>query len=228
MAGSTTAPAFFATYLAVFPPRTVYTPDVPASMMASEEDEEGWFTWQLVPGTLSEAQYRRLEQTYGLQLPASFIDWHRAYYFLDCDCGLLRLPVSNPALPLQALEKEVSWAVATKLIAQKLYPFASEGNDSGPLVFDGRAEVADNEFPIRVYDHEFSGRPEGLSEVIFSSFAKLLECLTHYCREIQTRPRFEVIPEFLQLDPAGAGSTGAAYWLGWAAMEKEMFEEFGD
>lgn len=227
MAAPAAAQAFFAAYLAAFPPRTVYTDDVPASLMASAEDEEGWFTWQLAPGTLPESAYHELAQAYGLQLPPSFTDWHRAYYFLDGDCGLLRLPISNSARLLADLEKEWKWEATQQLIAQRLYPFAQEGNDSGPLVFDGRAAGAGPEFPIRVYDHEYGGRPEGLSEVIFSSFGKLLECLTHYCREIQTRSRAEVILDFLQLDPAGAGSTGAGYWRSWAAMMKN-FEEFDD
>jgi len=31
--------------------------------------------------------------------------------------------------------------------------------------------MADNEFPIRIYDHEFGGSSAGLSEIIFSSRA---------------------------------------------------------
>lgn len=58
-----------------------------------------------------------------------------------------------------------------------MYPFAAEGNDAGPLIFDGRIKVVNNEFPIRVYEQEFGGNLDGLSEIIFSNFSKLLECL---------------------------------------------------
>lgn len=222
-----TIDAFFNAYLAAFPPRTVYTANVPAAMMAAPVDQEGWFSWQLLPGTLQAIDYKQLEKEHAVKLPRSFVDWHRAYYFLDGDCSLVRLPESNPNQPLQALRQEMNWQVAESLIAQRLYPFASEGNDTGPLLFDGRQEMLDNEFPIRVYDHEFWDSLDGLSPVIFSSFSKLLECLTHFLTETQTRKRFEVIPDFLTIDPLGAGSTGVDYWLQWAAMEKGNYEEFG-
>ena len=128
---------------------------------------------------------------------------------------------------MESIKQTLDWFIPQQLIPQKIYPFADEGNDSGPLVFDGRMPMPDNEFPIRVYDQEFGGDLNGLSEIIFSSFPKLLECITHYLTELKTRKSFDIIPDFFQIDPHGAGKTGIDYWLGWEAMQKENFEEFG-
>jgi hypothetical protein len=218
---------FFNAYFDAFSNRTVFTDDVPKEMMLTEEDEEGWFGWKLIKGTLNEDDYQKVEKEFNVNFPKSFVEWHKEYYFLDADTSIIRLPTSNPNLPLEELRDDLNWFIAEQLIPQKLYPFGDEGNDAGPLVFDGRADKKDNEFPIRIYDHEFGGDLEGLSEIIFSSFEKLLECLTHYMTELKTRKNFEIIPDFFKIDPTGAGSTGIGYWQGWANMQKANFEEFG-
>ncbi|MBO9683457.1 MAG: SMI1/KNR4 family protein [Flavisolibacter sp.] len=218
---------FIEAYLSVFPSKTVYTDSFPLDMKASEKDADGWIEWKPLKGTLQESDYRQLEKQFGILYPKSFIDWHKSYFFLDGDCSIIRLPSSSPTQPLKDLKQSLDWFIPKQLIPQKLYPFADEGNDTGPLVFDGRQPKRDNEFPIRVYDHEYSGDLDGLSEIIFSSFSKLLECLTHYLTELKTRQNFEIIPEFFQIDPNGAGKTGVDYWLSWAGMQRANFEEFG-
>jgi len=200
----------------------------PKDMMASPVDEDGWYLWKPIKGTLVERDYYNLEQQFGIIFPKSFIEWHKQYFFLDCSCQLMGLPVSSPTEPLQQIIDNLDYSLAKDLIEAKLYPFGDEGNDAGPLVFDGRYEVKDNEYPIRVYDHEYGGDLEGLSEIIFSSFPKLLECFTHYIKELENRKNFEIIPDFFHIDPEGAGKTGVDYWLGWVAMEKENEELFGD
>jgi hypothetical protein len=176
---------------------------------------------------LDTLDYKKIEDQFNVRLPNSFIEWHKSYYLLDGDCSLLRLPFSNPLQPLQEVKNNLDWYIAKQLIPQKIYPFATEGNDGGPLVFDGRIEVANNEFQIRVYDQDFGGNLEGLGEVVFSSFSKLLECLTHYMLELKARKSFEILPDFFRIDPDGAGKTGIDYWLSWAAMQRANFQEFG-
>ncbi|MDJ1485037.1 SMI1/KNR4 family protein [Cytophagaceae bacterium YF14B1] len=218
---------FHEAYAAVFPRHTVYSDKFPVEMKASEEDSEGWIEWKLLKGTLQASRYHQVEKQFGVLFPESFIDWHKSYYFLDGDCSIIRLPASNPSQPLEELKRSLDWYVAQQLIPQQLYPFAEEGNDTGPLVFDGREKMPGNEFPIRVYDHEFGGELQGLSPIIFSSFSKLLECLTHYLTQLKTRRNFEIIPDFFTIDPQGAGKTGVDYWLGWSGMQSANFERFG-
>lgn len=205
---------FFQAYFEAFS-NTGRDPQVPGEMLLSSIDEEGYYQWRLLKGTLQQEDYVKVEHKFGVKFPKSFIEWHRAYYFLEGDCSILRLPFSSPARPMRELIEFLDWPLAEVLIKQNLYPVAFVGNDTGPLVFDGRWPIPDNEFPIRVYDYDYGGNPEGLSEVIFSSFPKLIECLTHYMNDIKERDRKEIIPEFFQIDPSGAGGPGIDYWLGW-------------
>jgi hypothetical protein len=219
---------FFTAFMAAQSNRTVYNSKIPASMMASAVDASGWFEWKLLAGNLQESDYKKVEDRFHILFPKSFIAWHKQYFFLDGDCSFIRLPSSNPVFPLGDIESKLDWVLPKSLITQKLYPFADEGNDTGPYVFDARISVADNEFPIRVYDHGYKEDIEGLSEVVFSSFHKMIECLTHYLSSLQSRKDYEIIPDFFVIDPTGAGDAGRNYWLTWSAMLKENFEEFGD
>jgi hypothetical protein len=218
---------FFKSYLKTFPPKTVFTDYSPKEMMLSSVNDDGWFEWKLTEGNIDESEYKNLEKGFNVTFPKSFIEWHKAYFFLDGDCSILRLPYSNSLQPLKEIKDNLEWFIPQQIIPQKLYPFANEGNDAGVLVFDGRLPANGNEFPVRIYDHEYGGHPGGLSEIIFSSFTKLLECLVHYFNELEQRKNFAIIPDFFQIDPEGAGKSGVNYWLEWAEMQKANFEEFG-
>jgi hypothetical protein len=207
--------------------KCVHTDSVPKEMMQSAIDENGWYEWKLITGTLTVDDYKRVEAKFKATFPDNFIEWHKRYFFADCDCSIIRLPHSFPTRPLEELINNCDWDIPKQLIPLGLIPFAEEGNDIGPLVFDTRNSKDKKDFPIRVYDHEYGGDINGLSEIVFSSFEKLLECLTHFLTETQTKKSFEVISDFYSIDPAGAGLTGKSYWAGWIEMEKSNFEEFG-
>ena len=217
---------FFTAYLIAFYPRTVFIKDSPKEMMQSPVDTEGWFEWKLIKGTFDVNEYDKVEKEFNIKFPKAFIEWHKEYFFLDADTSILRLPISNPNLPLRELRSNLNWFIAEQLIQQKIYPFGEEGNDAGPLVFDGRKEIIDNNFPIRFYDNEFGGDLQGLSEIIFSSFEKLLKCLVHFMTELKTRKNYEIIPDFFVIDRDGAGSTGLDYWMSWVQILKANSEEF--
>ncbi len=190
----------------------VYIPAIPSEMMASPVDEYGWFEWKLLDGLLQQQDYEKLEKQYGIKLPQSFINWHKRYFFLDADCLIFRLPASIPSQPLKQIRNNLEWFIPKQIIPQKIYPFGDSANDIGPLVFDARIPMPDNEFPIRSYDHEYGGDLAGLSEIIFSSFDKLLECVTYFLNGIGNKEWAEIIPFFFEIDPDGAGKTGREYW----------------
>lgn len=219
---------FFTAHEAYFGRDGVFSVDTPHKMMASGVDKEGWFKWTLVKGILSENDYHKVENTYKIKFPKSFIQWHKEYFFLDGDCSLIRLPASNPNAPLAELKDNLKWRYSKQLISNKLFPFAQEGNDNGTIVFDGRNDIEGDEFPIRVYNHQYRGDLEGLSEIIFSSFSKLLVCMTHFMKNLQSRKDFEIIPDFFEIDMLGAGDTGRNYWIGWRDMLKSNDEFFGE
>ncbi|MDU1889562.1 MAG: hypothetical protein E6767_02625 [Dysgonomonas sp.] len=212
----TTIKEFFDAYSQVAILKTPFRQGMAEEMIISGEDQDGWVEWKMIRGTLQRRDYRAIEEKYNLNFPESFMEWHMAYHFFECETPFVRLPESNPKQPLEAIAGNLDWAAL--LIKQKLYPFADEGNDTGPLVFDAREAVEDNEFPIRVYDHEYIDFTKGLGPVIFSSFTKLIECMTHYFRNIGKKPKAEIIEDFFSIDPAGAGTTGVGYWKGWMGM----------
>lgn len=206
--------------------RSIYTDKVSKEIMASSA-EEGYYNWKLTLGTLTYEDYRLVEERFDAVFPDSFIEWHKRYHFAECDCSLLRLPNSLPSNPLRGITDNLNWDTAKELTFHGFTPFASEGNDTGPLVFDTRKKWGKGrkDFPIRVYEHEYCGDLVGLSDVIFSSFDKLLACITHFLNA-SNKKSFEIIPDFYTIDPKGAGSTGKRYWNTWANMLRANFEEF--
>ena len=193
----------------------------PKSMVDSEVDIDGYYRWKPVKGKIKDVAYEKLEQSYGLSFPKSFIQWHKRYFFFGRDCRILNLPSSSPSAPLQEIIHFLNNDVAKALIAEKLYPFGEDTYTGKLMVFDARIPFADLEYPIRVYDGNGTDL-YGLSEVVFSSFPKLLECLTYLFEEIHTRPIHEIITGFSCIDPKGAGSTGINYWQEIITMEKMM------
>jgi len=207
--------------------KSVYTDKISKEMMISTVDNDGWYEWKLIPGNLTPDHYRKVEAKFKVTFPDNFIEWHRRYFFTDCDCSIIRFPNSLPTQPLKELENLLDWDIPRQIIPLELVPFADEGNDAGILIFDTRNKTNKSDFPIRVYEYEHEGHLNGLSEIIFSSFSKLLECLTHYLIETKHKKYFEVIPDFYEIDPTGAGFTGISYWNDWIEMEKANYEEFG-
>jgi len=196
--------------------KTVYLDKIPKEMLAGPVDDEGWVEWKLTEGKLRLEDYRRVEREFNVKLPESFISWHKAYFFLDCDCSIIRLPVSLSTEPLKEIRENLEWN--PKLLGQGLIPFGSEGNDIGPLVFETRQGSSFNEYPIKFYD-PYAEEPDGLSEVIFSSFPKLLQCTTHFLKMRENKKDFEIIPDFFLIDSEGAGTEGGkAYWNLWVEM----------
>ncbi len=207
--------------------KDVYTEFIPKEMMVSVVDDEGWYEWKPMKGLLKVDDYRSIEKRFGATLPDNFINWHKKYFFADGDCSIVRLPESMPTKPLEKVIRNLDWYIAEQLIPHGLIPFADEGNDVGPLVFDTRNQTAKIDYPIRIYDHSYMGDLKGLSDVIFSSFERMVECLSHFLVETKERRQFEVIPEFYKIDPKGAGHTGKTYWDSCIEMGKANYEEFG-
>jgi hypothetical protein len=38
-----------------------------------------------------------------------FFQWHKAYFFFDGDCSIVRPPCSNPLEPLKEIEDHLNW-----------------------------------------------------------------------------------------------------------------------
>jgi len=210
---------FFNAYVRFTSMRAVYVKEqIPEAMMASPVDNDGWFEWKLLAGSLPSTEYGALYRKYSIALPELFTRWHQKYFFLDGDCSIVRLPFSSPIAHLDEISNILNNDLAKELIAQKLYPFAMQGNDNGFLIFDARKHSETQNYPIRNFDNYSIDLEDGLGEIVFSSFEKMLECLTYFLKATYSQNPAEVIPQFFHLDPDGAGKYGIDYWLSWVTL----------
>ena len=171
-------------------------------------------TWSYSLSTGIEKDFSTLERQFHTVFPDSHKQFYERYNFSEIEIPLLRLTGSDPHL--SNLATEYNWDLPKRLTDNQLYVFGDGGNDIGPLVFDGRIPKSGNEFPIRMYDHEFTdGAPEALTEILFSSFTKMIECLLHYLEEGPKTGYNAAIRQFLDIDPEGAGSEGREFWPPW-------------
>ncbi len=138
--------AFFTAFKEWYPGDKVPADGIPEEMRASLVDSDGNVEWRLMKSTLGEKDYQELECEFGVTFPKSFKTWHSTYFFPVGDCSLVRLPHSLPADPLKELRSRLDWYIPEQIIPQHLYPFASEGNDTGVLVFDARKTCMEDEF----------------------------------------------------------------------------------
>jgi hypothetical protein len=81
------------------PLKLPYTTAFPDELKNSEVDSEGYIEWKFIKGTLGYEVYKQLEKSYKVMFPGSFMEWHKAFFFLDADASIIRLPVSNPQQP---------------------------------------------------------------------------------------------------------------------------------
>src|SRR5579885_577741 len=177
---------FFRAYQASSEPMSVVLiASTPLDMLVDPTpNKSGWVEWKLVPQMTSlEPAMLALEKEVGIGLPTSFKDWLSRYYTLDMDIAIARLPACPSNNPLGPLRERIfgSGYHSERPRALGLLPFGAEAKmDAGPLCFDTRQARADNGWPIVYWDHDFDKRPEEIGPMIFSSFAKLIECATHF------------------------------------------------
>lgn len=170
-----------------------------------------------------------IERRAGVTLPHTFKAWAAACCTDHIDLGILRLPANHPSDPLAEVRRAVCGETSCHRRPRELglVPFGGEeGNDAGPLCFDARAGADPEAWPVRFWEHDAPrGDAREIGPLLFSSFAKLLECCTRYLiREVEAvqahgggpdapfPPLTPHIREFFDIDPAGAGGPGRAYW----------------
>ena len=98
--------------------KSVFNDKIPKEMMNSEPDKDGWYEWKLMQGTLTKRDYLEVETQFNVVFPETFIEWHKRYFFADCDCSIIRLPPSLPIEPLQELKDRLNWSIPQKLIPE--------------------------------------------------------------------------------------------------------------
>ncbi|GAB5493721.1 MAG: hypothetical protein Phog2KO_39360 [Phototrophicaceae bacterium] len=191
---------------------------IPEVMITSREEENyGRVRWKLTKHRDDiNPDFEVLEEKIGVVLPYSFKLWHSRYFTLNGFSHLIYLPISPSNDPLYGLRQQIfnSWH-PQEIRDSGLIMFGSERNGIGPICFDVRKPVQDNDYPIVIWDHEYPS--DRVSSPIFSSFSKLLECCVYYLsgNSIDWWVRDRRISKFAEIDPLGAGQEDQSYWSGW-------------
>jgi hypothetical protein len=100
--------------------------------------------------------------------------------------------------------------------------------DAGPVCFDTRHQFADGDCPIVFWDHEWVDTEKEI-QPMFSNSAAMFRCLLFitqaplgFFHHDATRDdpallpkKRELLRQFLNLDPEGAGSAAKDYWTSW-------------
>jgi len=136
--------------------------------------------------------------------------------WVDVDVGIAGLPACPLNNPLKDLKYQVveSGYYSKRCKELGLIPFGDEKlMDAGPLCFDTREPVRDDEWPVVYWDHEYDQTSEEIGPRIFSSFSKLIKCCTHFLQE--NKSARDLVRDLYRIDPEGAGGPGRAYWEGW-------------
>ena len=216
------------------PLATVRTASTPSDMIVRPvADSKGWIEWKLIPCEvgLTDA-FAALERRVGYRWPPSFKEWYGTFFTLDMDVSIVRLPANPSNAPLQPLEKRTVTPDPFDQAAQSLglIPFGDEAMmDAGPLCFDPRGGGDPDRWPVTYWDHEWAGTDQQIGPPVFSCFAKLIECCTHYmnaaahAKSSGADPRTSRttwLAAMVRLDPQGAGGPGRAYWECW--LEKDQ------
>lgn len=188
----------------------VLTADTPTEMIIGRSpDTTDWIEWKLLERSNDiDPAFTVFEKEIGHKLPESFKRWHSRYYTLDGDISIVRLPEIPSNNPFGDLRSQMFDQYLPEALSKRGFiPFASDGNDVGPLCFDSSMIIDDNEWPIYVWDHEGDDSDKYL-KLIFSNFRKLLECCTHlYGGQLAGYGELaEGISGFSVIDPEGAGN----------------------
>lgn len=162
----------------VFLPRAVLLcPGAPADMVAGPPDESGWIPWKPVLSPVTDSEFLALEGVAGAPFPPLFRAWlmYKCLLMTDFGFDLFSLPETPSNDPLGDIRSFIGIMDSQPYFRpRRVVPFASDGNDVGPLCFDVARPLPDGDYPVVLFDHELLHRPEYLGRPYADSFAALL------------------------------------------------------
>lgn len=163
------------------------------------EDEDAWWNWNLVESPVVESDILSLEQAIGAPLPPLFRAWFMFKSLPETDFGWVRLPHVLPNAPLKDLCDSVQWMNDERMLFRKrnVFPFADDGNDTGPLCFDLTRPLPDGDYPILLFDHELLHQPEYAGMEVAESFSRLLDLIEASLLNFDKQPRPQSILHLL-------------------------------
>ena len=190
--------------------------------------DSDWVAWKPIPSTVTDADLNELEATAGRAFPPayrSFLKYQHFYELTEVGVRFCRHAVDTWR---HTLQEQYAVEPKERITGIGLIPFGSEAMmDAGPVCFDTRRASLDGDSPVVFRDHEWSGTDHEICPM-FSSCMKMFECLLIaatsdinfvYRGEAdppdQLRRKKELMAQFLETDPDGAGGAARAYWTSW-------------
>jgi SMI1 / KNR4 family (SUKH-1) len=163
----------------VFLPRAVLIrPGAPPDMVDGPPNESGWVPWKPVSSPVTDSDILALEKVVGAPFPPLFRGWlmYKCLLMTDFGFDLFRLPETPSDKPLKGIRGYIGIMDSQPYFRpRRVVPFASDGNDVGPLCFDINRPLADGDYPVVLFDHELLHRPEYTGRPFADSFGAMLD-----------------------------------------------------
>ena len=191
-----------------------------------------WFGWKAIPSTVTSADLDALEEETGLAFPPLYRDFLRYRHFVELTATGVSFERHLGHDWRETLRKAYfrSWPREC-ILDVGLLPIGSESfMDAGPVCFDTRHRMADEDCPVVFWDHEWEGTAKEVRPM-FSSGCKMFECLAldaaadfsfvyHSDKDDASLlpKKRELLAQFLSLDPGGAGGPARDYWTSWGVQ----------
>ena len=190
-----------------------------------EDDEVGW---KPIPSTVTDTDLNTLEVFAGANFPPAYRTFLKYRHFYDLTEVGVRFSSHAVDTWRDTLEREYMIEPKERIVGIGLIPFGSEAMmDAGPVCFDTRGKSPDGDCPVVYWDHEWVGTEKEI-QPMFSSCMKMFECLLfvatseiYFVYHDEDDPsnllhrKRELMAQFLNTDPGGAGGPAREYWTSW-------------
>jgi hypothetical protein len=163
----------------VFLPRAVLLrPGAPPDMIDGPPNKSGWVPWKAVPSPVTDADILALEEVAGAPFPPLFRGWlmYKCLLMTDFGFDLFRLPETPSDDPLGDIRGYIAMMDSQPYFRpRRVVPFASDGDDVGPLCFDLTRPLPNGDYPVVLFDHELLHQPQHSGRPFAESFGGMLD-----------------------------------------------------
>jgi len=193
-----------------------------------------WRGWKPVPSTVTNQDLDAMEREIGLKFPPLYRDFLQYKHFVDLtERGVqFERHLSDSWRETLRNAHRQPWLNGT-LLDRGFIAFGSETfMDAGPVCFDTNRRDASGDCAVVFLDHEWIDTHKEVN-LIFSSSAKMFECLTLVAqnkdflyhtagKDDHLLPwKRERLTEFFAIDPQGAGGPAREYWGNWIEQRRQ-------
>lgn len=188
-------------FKAYYEDMTDYFFEFPTDKMLEEKvTKDNFIEWILTPTKIKLSDYEPLEKKLGETIPLIFKKWYSRHYSPEpgsLDTRIIFLPVPTQEDLFSELEGSLlGYGDSYQDIRDlNLIPFGSDANARGAICFDASDKsINPNDYPIVLFEYDTWDK----SEIAFSNFEKMLECIIDLTKVGSTE-------NFAKIDPKAGG-----------------------